>query len=1007
MAPSLDRSIVAPTLIGRVAQLAALDHLIARSAEGQGQTALIAGEAGVGKSRLVAEVQARAAGQGFGVLYGRCFEPDRALPYAPLLDLLRAILVPHSPEAIADLLGSSAHHLVGLLPEFAAPDLAPAASLDPEQERRRIVQAFLQFFAHHARRQPQVVVIEDLHWSDEASLEVLLALARRILKLPILLLLTYRSDETPPALAQMLATLERERLAAEAHLARLDYAEVDMMLRAIFDQRRPIRSDFLSALYTLTEGNPFFIEEILKSLVTTGDIFYADGQWDRRPLTELQIPRTVQVAVRQRVNRLSADAQQLLTLAAVTGRRFDFALLQHLTGHDEARLLELMKSLIAAQLVVEESVETFAFRHALTREALYGDLLARERKALHSSIAEALEAIAGDQGHQPVDIWAADLAYHFFAAEVWPKALEYACLAAERAQRLYAPRAAIEQLSRAITASRRLERLPAAAVYHARGQMHETLGEFEPAHENYQAALESAQIASDRRAECQALLDMGFLWAERDFAKMDEYRQRALKLARALDDPIILGQSLNRVGNSSLFVEQPRQALRYHQEALEQFRIANDRRGLAATYDLMGATSLLGGDVPAGVEQYQQAIALFRELGDLQGLSSSLATFSIRGASYLCMATVWPLVDPAACVHDGEEALSLARQIGWRAGEAGALVTLASGHGPRGEYALALERATSALEISQEIENSAWMIGALNMLGAIALDLLSPRAAREHLEQALQLAHELGSYFVRNNAGYLASAYVAQHDFARAAAVLAATLAADTPMEMQGQRATWCARADLALAEGDLNLALQITDRLIASAAHAERYGAGSVPQLWHLRGEALAALGRLAEAEAALLAADQGARLRGLRPLRWRIQSSLGKLYQSQARRKQAEAAFSSARAIVEELAGAMPGGDLRQEFLRSALAQLPRPPTPTSRHRAKAAFEGLTERERDVAALIAQGRINREIAESLVVGERTVETHISNILAKLGFSSRRQIAAWAIEKGLAKRIE
>jgi tetratricopeptide (TPR) repeat protein len=165
--------------------------------------------------------------------------------------------------------------------------------------------------------------------------------------------------------------------------------------------------------------------------------------------------------------------------------------------------------------------------------------------------------------------------------------------------------------------------------------------------------------------DCQVLLDLGFLWAERDYIQMGEYRRRALDLARTLDDPIILGQSLNRVGNWYLFVEQPREALRHHPEALELFRDAGDRRGLAATYDLMGVTNMMGGDdIPSGIAHYERAIALFRELGDLQGLSSSLAFLSMRGASYMWNAAVWPIVDATACVRDGEEALRIARQIG-------------------------------------------------------------------------------------------------------------------------------------------------------------------------------------------------------------------------------------------------------------------------------------------------------------------------------------------------------
>jgi predicted ATPase len=154
------------------------------------------------------------------------------------------------------------------------------------------------------------------------------------------------------------------------------------MLQAIFALQRPVLADTLSAIHTLTEGNPFFIEEILKSLVTTGEIFYADGIWKRKTPQELCIPQSIQDAVQQRTEQLSSSARQVLTFAAVAGRRFDFALLQQIMHYDEEQLLVLIKELIAAQLVIEESVERFAFRHALTQQAIYGDLLARERRAL-------------------------------------------------------------------------------------------------------------------------------------------------------------------------------------------------------------------------------------------------------------------------------------------------------------------------------------------------------------------------------------------------------------------------------------------------------------------------------------------------------------------------------------------------------------------------------------------------------------------------------------------------
>jgi DNA-binding CsgD family transcriptional regulator len=414
---------------------------------------------------------------------------------------------------------------------------------------------------------------------------------------------------------------------------------------------------------------------------------------------------------------------------------------------------------------------------------------------------------------------------------------------------------------------------------------------------------------------------------------------------------------------------------------------------------------MMGGDVSAGVAHYQQAIAHFRELGDLQGLSSSLSTVAMRGASYPWAATVWLPDEPDACARDGEEALRIARQIDWRGGEAGALVYLAFGYGPRGAYALALERAQAALAIAQDIAHGVWIAGAQMALGAIALDLLAPDQARDYLERALALSDELGPFFIHNAIGFLAATCVAQRDLARAEQVLGMALTPDTPMEMQGQRSAWCARAELALAAGEPALALDIADRLIASAAHAEAYGQGCIPRVWLLRGEALAALGRLDEAATALIAADAGAVRLGLPPQRWRIQLSLGKLHQSLGRRKQAESAFAIARTIVAELAADVPDDELRAAFVGATSMLIPRPPAPTTRRATKHAYDGLTEREREIAALVAQGQSNRDIATTLVLSDRTVATHVSNILAKLDISSRAQIAAWASEKGLAKR--
>ncbi len=432
-----NQPISSPILIGREREVAALRALIDQVRQGQGQVLLLSGEAGIGKSRLAAEGKRQAGEQGFLVLQGNCFPPDHSSPYAPLLDLL-------SSSHTQELLSLSTANLEPLARELAwlfpglldhAQDSAQTLPLEPEQQKRRLLVALARFFTDLASKQPVLLLVEDIHWSDEASLEFLHHLARRCIAHPLLIVLTYRNDEIHATLRNWLAQLDREHLAQEVALPALSRSHVDAMLQAIFTMPRPVPAQTLDALYGLAEGNPFFIEELLKSLIIAGTLLDARQPWERLPLQELHIPRSVADAVKRRLDQVSDAARQVTTLAAVAGRRFDFALLQQITHVDEQELLLLMKELIAAQLVVEESEERFAFRHALTREAIYSQLLLRERKALHRTIAETMEHLFAPA----LDAHLTELAPHFYEAGVWDKALVYAQRAGEKALALYAP----------------------------------------------------------------------------------------------------------------------------------------------------------------------------------------------------------------------------------------------------------------------------------------------------------------------------------------------------------------------------------------------------------------------------------------------------------------------------------------------------------------------------------------------------------------------------------------
>lgn len=1001
-----EKSVVSPVLVGRDKELSALTQFVEQAARGNGYVALVAGEAGIGKSRLVSEMIARAEKRGLQILKGNCFETDRALPYAPFTDLLRDAQRPPAdvPRELAPILSD-----LGLL--------SPTATLDPKQEKRRVFNALAEFFVAQTQgdhtpalqrpggqrgaseSSPLLIVIEDLHWSDDTSIEFLLHLARQIHSQPLLLLLTYRSDEINPVLSHFLAELDRARLASELRLSPLAPPETDAMLRAIFEIHRPVRSEFLNILHQLTDGNPFFIEEILKALIANGEIFYAEGAWDRKPITELHIPRSVNDAVRQRSTRLSEQARQVLQYAAVTGRRFNFGLLMELLHLDEHALMRAIKELVAEQLVVEESADQFSFRHALTREAVYTLLLMRERKKYHRTIAETMERLYADS----LDAHSTDLAYQFYQAEEWDEALKYSERAGRKAQALYAPREAAEQFTHAIESAKRLGAPPSAALWRARGGTNETLGDFENARADFIAALASADAAKDRVEEWFALMELGKLWASRDYAKAGEYYQSALERAREMDDAPKIAHSLNRIGNWHSNLDRPREAIPAHQEALTIFQTLENSEGIAETSDLLGMTNWIGGDLIQSAVHYHQAIHLFRDLNNRHDLVSSLATLALRSATYKTATLCLPLEKFSQANASREEALKIAREIESRSGEAYALWCLGGGLGTQGEYARAVAMAQASLAIAEEIQHQQWLTAANGILGMLYLDLLALPQATMHLERALALAHAIGSlHWIRVTSSWLVMALTSQKEFARAESVLGAAIPSDAPMDSVGKRQCWLARAELSLARGDAKRAVAIAEALIASA-YSESHAPLSaneriIPHLWKLRGDALAAQSS-PEAASVLLEAIQAASDQGALPLLWRIHVSFGALNP-----KANAEHFDTAREIIAELAQKITDATLRDNFSERAFTMMPSAPALSARQIAKKEFGGLTAREREVAALIAQGKTNREIAEAMVVSERTIETHVGNVLTKLGFGSRAQIAAWATEKKIER---
>jgi len=662
-------------------------------------------------------------------------------------------------------------------------------------------------------------------------------------------------------------------------------------------------------------------------------------------------------------------------------------------GIDERELLSILKELIGAQLVVEETDDRFAFRHALTRQAVYADLLGRERRALHAEVLAALEQLARRADEAPLE----ELAYHAHAAAAWAKAVGYASGAGERALLMHAPRAAVEHFAHAIEAAEKLGQSPGPDVLRGRGQAYHSLGQFELARADYEAALELATAAGDKHVAWQLLVDLNLLWSARDYSVAGAYAERSLAVARQLNDRGCVARSLDRVGNWHLNVGRVRQALEYQQEGLELLESLGDRRGVADTLNLLGMTSAFV-DSEQSAAYYGRAIPLMREFDDRQGLVTDLVMRAIESGFYYGDTFAPARLDAIQAERDAQEAVALARAIDWPAGESFARWELALWYGLRGQYARAFELAGSGLRIAEEIEHTQWIAGSLCSLGALYVDVFAPERARPLLERALALARELGSsVWVPYAAARLALAYTVERDFSRAAAVLDAELGVDTPAESATERQLWSARAELLLARGAPSEALVIIDKLAATLA------AGKVaPRLWILRGNALTLLRSFDEAERSLVQAVEACRASDLRSQEWRARTAYARVLRRLGRRDEADREIQLARASVQVLAAEITDESLRTAFVERALERIPNSGLASARRLSKHAFGGLTAREREVAALIGGGLSNRAIADRLVVSERTVESYVSSILAKLGFHARTQIAAWAATTGV-----
>jgi ABC-type transport system substrate-binding protein/DNA-binding SARP family transcriptional activator len=451
--PSVLERIERGRMVGREREMARAAGLWQQTAAGRGQVLLVAGEPGVGKTRLVRELATQARVLGGKALQGACYA-EGGVPYAPFAWILEQAVTGNA-WARLDLPGTVLADLCTLAPALCLrfPDVPGRSETDettedPRAEQHRLFESVALCFVALSEQVPLMLVLEDVQWADSGSLSLLRHLARQAPRSRTMVVATYRDvdlDEARP-LHEVLLDLQRERLATRLKLSRLDREATRALLAVLFDDE--ITPDFLAGIYGETEGNPFFVEEVCKALVESGRLHFEDGRWHRPSIEELGVPQSVRVAVQARLRTLPAEAQETLRLAAVLGREFEFDILAEASDRAEEELIEALEDAERAQLVEQVSVErggTYALVHALIASTLVEGLRVVERRQLHRRAAAAIEARRpGDDSRLEA------LAYHYSQAGVMEKAAAYFLQAGDRARGLYAYHEAIDQYRQAV-----------------------------------------------------------------------------------------------------------------------------------------------------------------------------------------------------------------------------------------------------------------------------------------------------------------------------------------------------------------------------------------------------------------------------------------------------------------------------------------------------------------------------------------------------------------------------
>jgi predicted ATPase len=871
----IDESPISSPFVGRGKEMDKIDQLLTKIADDQGRVMLITGEPGIGKSRLIQEMTILADRQGFQPLSAHCYQVEQTMPYQPLIDLTRQVMAHDDHwQKLAPLW---LRELTILIPEMEAvaststDSIPPSDELD-ESQQGRLFQAFLHLFTNQAERQKLLLVIEDIHWADPATLQCLHFLARHSVRIPIVLIFSLRSEalSTDPDLDAMVHSLRREAHFIDLSLARLNEADTTTLLAQMTDTA-PFDDDLGQWLYQETDGNPFFFISLFQSLQEEGLLDNAsETDWDALTRTDptVALPDAIRDSVLSRLQRLPQPEREVLDWIAAYGRDLDFSTLRTISEEPNMTLLNAVEQLGERQLLVETTGQ-YDFNHNKIREVVYFDLSAARRVLYHQKIAETLE------GLPPSPDQASILAHHFERGEENEKALTYWMQSGDHALHTYAYQQATHHYERALA-----------------------LADKPPTQMDAYLGLGRAFTLLDDHNAASGIIQQGLHLAEHH---SDDARRVRLLYAQA--------QNASRQHRSDGGKPEVEAAL----HAAEQI---GDNHHLAQSMLLLTEVYESSGDLSSALETATRAQKICNKLKDNHMEARAQVEIGFLYAQQS---------DFDKAVKAAEGGLELLAETNDHNAIAYVWNILGRALGGRGDYNKALDAFQHSQEEAQIVGDRLLLAQVFNMRGWIYRELCDYENGLKFNEDGVEFAQQWSKPSPEISARLnICLDLLNLGDPKKALGLLDEIEEQINTGEFGFHKWRWHLRllharglCYLAIEKPEKALALAEEGLPLAETATIHKY----VALNYELKGMALASLDKVDEAIQALETAISLADEIQYQPIRWASRYQLAELYRQNGREQDAKYASSEAGFIINNIAEALEDETLRATFLNTAL--------------------------------------------------------------------------------------